>query len=182
MGVIPQRVVMQRPPKRVVKIVPSNAVIRVDQSGRWNIVIADDQQFKRLFDISEHTELDAWENRWQYYMVERICPKCGKMNAVRVTHRPGYPEGGSGLWYCDNCFHTLAKLDAIRGRVSVRRRNIGTIAVSIADALATMEAIVKEDERNEKEARFASVPYERFSFIPPVGEPEPDTTWDDVPF
>jgi hypothetical protein len=181
MGVA-QRYAILRGPKRVVKIVSSNAVIRVDQSGRRNIVIADDQQFKRLFDITEHTELDAWDNLCSYYMVERICPKCGKMNAIRVTHRPGYPDGGSGLWYCDNCSRPLAKLDAVRGRVSVRGRNIGTVAVSIADALATMEAIVKEDERIENEARVASVPYERFSFIPPVGEPEPDTTIDDLPF
>lgn len=181
MGVA-QRYAVRRGPKRVVRILSSNAVIRVDQShSTWNVVIADDQQFKRLFDIVEHTELDAWDNRQRYYEMERICPKCGKMNAIRVTHRPGYPEGYSGLWYC-GCAHVLAKIDAVRGRVSVRKRNIGTIAVSIADALTTMEAIIKEDEQNEIEARFASVPYERYSFIPPVGESEPDTTFDDVPF
>lgn len=102
------------------------------------------------------------------------------MNSVRVTHRSGYPAGNSGLWFCDDCFHALAKIDAVRGRVSVRGRKIGTVAVSIAEALVAMRAIEKEDEQNEHEAWLASVPYERFSFIPPVGES--DLVFDDVPF
>lgn len=180
MGVA-QRYAIQRRPKRVVKILTSNAVIRVDQSsGKWHIVVADDRDFKRLFDIVERTQMDYVDHPSPYYVVQRICPKCSTMNTIQVTHRPGYPEGGSGLWRCDTCDHTLAKIDAVRGRVSVRRRDVGTISVSIVDALATMRALEKEDEQCENEAGFAGVPYERFSFIPPVGEPDP--VFDDVPF
>jgi len=166
----------KRAAKRVIPVPRSNAVIRLDVSDERRFAIADGQQFRRLFDIAR------WDQRQGYrYTLQRMCPKCKRMNSVSVTGQPGYPDGEDGLWSCDNCAHTLAKIDAIRGRVSVRQRDIGQVALTVADVLATITRIEQEDSQNESEARFAGVPYERFSFIPVVGEKDASDDLD-IPF
>ncbi len=169
--------------KRVVKIPHSNAVIRLDiDEFTWKFAIADDQRFRRLFDIVERNIPDGCGDVDTYYSVERLCPKCKKMNSIEVTDKPGYPKGGSGIWHCDNCSHALAKIDAIRGRVSVRQRDIEPVAVTVADVLATMRRIEAQDAENEREAYSAGIPHERFGFIPPVGATDTLDDLDDVPF
>ncbi len=159
----------QSPPKRVVKIRSSNAVIRVDVSnGEWQIAVADDQRFRRLFDIIQRRRRDVYDQAYSYYLVERKCRHCKRINTIEVTDSPGYPVGESRIWTCHGCNQYLAKIDAVRGRVSVRWDKTYQIAVTIADAIATMVAIENEDKANAVEAHSAGIPYQSYSFIPPV--------------
>ncbi len=174
--------VPKRAAKRVVRVPRSNAVVRLDiDTFPWKFAIADDQHFRRLFDVMQHDVPDGFAGVDTYYYVERLCPKCKKMNSIEVTGQPGYPNGESGVWPCDNCSHALAKIDAIRGRVSVRQREIGQVAVTVADVLATMRRIEAQDAENERQAWSAGIPYERFSFVAPVGTTGTLDDFDDVP-
>ncbi len=167
----------KRAAKRVIPVPRSNAVIRLDVSDERRFAIADGQQFRRLFDIAR------WDQRQGYrYTLQRMCPKCKRMNSVSVTGQPGYPDGEDGLWSCDNCEHTLAKIDANRGRVSVRHRGIEQVAVTVAAVIETMEHIETENAEREREAWSAGIPYERFSFVAPVGTTGTLDDFDDVPF
>ncbi len=176
-----QFTVPRRAIKRVVPVPRSNAVIRLDVSDEHRFAIADGQEFRRLFDIARWYEGHGY-SRTITYAVQRMCPKCKRMNSTSVTGNPGYPDGIDGLWNCDKCAHTLAKIDANRGRVSVRHRAIEQVAVTVAAVIETMERIETEDADYERGAWSAGIPYERFSFIPPVGATDTPDEPDEFPF
>lgn len=167
----------KRAAKRVVQVPRSNAVIRLDMSDEVRFAIADGQQLRRLFDIVRWYADDGSNS----CTLQRICPRCKRMNSVSVTGYPGYPDGKDGLWSCADCAHTLAKIDANRGRVSVRYRGLEQVTVTVADVIETIEHIEAENAKNAWEAQSGGIPYERFSFVAPVGTTGIFNDFDDGP-
>lgn len=59
-------------------------------------------------------------------VITRICPRCGRRNSGRVTHVVGHPlDAPDALdddWRCD-CGCCLGRVDAVRGRITVRCRH-----------------------------------------------------------
>ncbi|WP_160163291.1 hypothetical protein [Nitrolancea hollandica] len=76
-----------------------------------------------------------------------------------MTITPGFPLGESGEWRCVHCDGFLARVDASRGRLTVRcAKCTERVSATAADVFATLQA-------DEKPA-----------------EPEPDDDFDDLPF
>lgn len=92
---------------------------------------------KRLFDIhpirGERVRLDVDSF---FLRLERYCPRCHRIMTTSVTASPGYPhpDTPAGLWRCE-CGGPLARIDPVRGRVTVRCRCGTDARVTALDAV-----------------------------------------------
>jgi hypothetical protein len=75
-------------------------------------------------------------------IVKRKCPSCRGLNERRVTASDGKPLKSSdalnGPWPCIQCDWLLAKIDAIRGRVTTRCQCDEEIRVIAAQAIEVL--------------------------------------------
>jgi phage FluMu protein Com len=89
---------------------------------------------KRLFNFKSRREFTLSGASWlSGYYIERLCPKCKRLNTIGVTATKGYPVGDSKRWVCE-CGGFLGKIDAPRGRIILSCRCNHEIRVSAIDA------------------------------------------------
>lgn len=130
---------------------------------------------KRLFDLVARRGL-SYDDAGMYHSglghvywcAERLCPRCRVKHSREVTIVRGTPMGEGGPWICQDGHDplALARLDAARGRISVKCRCGEVVSINADEALRVARTITP---------RAARIPQ-------PSRDEFDDSDLDDVPF
>jgi hypothetical protein len=85
----------------------------------------------RLFDVIEKRNV---RGRVLRYVVEAKCGYCKRQHTRPVTAYPGEALGESDRWLC-KCNTFLARIEAVRGRLTVHCRCQKDVRVTVAEAV-----------------------------------------------
>lgn len=121
--------------------VTAAAFTHATSDGLVEIVVYHRSCAKRLFDIHPLAGGQVDRNASPNVLrLERLCQRCHRIMSVRVTAAPGYPhpDTPAGFWWCE-CGGPLARIDAVRGRVTVRCRCGEDARVTALDAVRAVE-------------------------------------------
>lgn len=118
------------------------------------------RQFDLVEKVQNHALLGIEIDRW--WEVERLCPRCSVIQSRQVTIQRGRAVGESGPWRCSRCERALARVDAARGRLSVKCRCGTVVRATTQEVIASVrdaEVPVRQLQSDLDDSVFDGVPF-----------------------